>query len=90
MNGHECVSFSFYAQFNSNYGLCCHPDSPHLTATVFEHFACKSHVDEGWFAHSFTTNRSDHCKCYYGISLETNEIERLANDFKTEILGYRA
>jgi hypothetical protein len=82
MDGHECGSCSFYAKFNSDYGLCCHPDSPHLTETVFEHFACKSHVDEGWGAHSFTTNKAGHCKCYYGTTFETNEAERRVNYVK--------
>ncbi len=59
----QCGGCSFYAEFNSDYGLCCNPNSRHLTETVFEHFTCSSYVEEGWGPHSFTADSNYHCKC---------------------------
>lgn len=51
--GYQCGGCAFYALFNSDWGLCCHPDSRHHLETVFEHFTCPNHVDDGWGPHSF-------------------------------------
>lgn len=51
--GLQCGGCSFYAPFNSDWGLCCHPESCHRFETIFEHFTCPVHVNEGWEYHSF-------------------------------------
>jgi hypothetical protein len=61
--GFQCGSCSFYAQFNTDWGLCCNAQSRHHLETTFEHLTCPSHVNEGWGPHSFTSDKDRHCKC---------------------------
>jgi hypothetical protein len=63
--GRQCGGCSFFARFDSDWGLCCASRGRHFTETVFEHFTCPVHADEGWEAHSFgngarlSTQRAD-------------------------------
>ncbi len=65
-DGLQCGGCSFYAKFNGDWGLCTHAASRHHLETVFEHFTCPAHVNEGWGPHTFTTNVEFHCRCHGG------------------------
>jgi len=61
--GIQCGGCSFYAKFDSDWGLCANAKSRHHLETVFEHFTCSAHVNEGWGRHSFTEITEFHCRC---------------------------
>jgi hypothetical protein len=61
--GKQCGACSFYGKFNTDWGLCCYAESRHYLETVFEHFSCPSISVENWGCHSFTPDRSRHCRC---------------------------
>ena len=63
-DGIQCGGCSFYAKFDSDWGLCANPRSRHHLETVFEHFTCPAFVQEGWGPHSFTTDPEFHCRCH--------------------------
>ncbi len=62
-DGWQCGGCSFYAKFNSDWGLCNHLLSRHHLETVFEHFTCPSYENECWGPHSFTCAKDGHCQC---------------------------
>ncbi|MFZ4538191.1 MAG: type II toxin-antitoxin system RelE/ParE family toxin [Propionivibrio sp.] len=70
-SGRQCGSCSYYAGFNTLFGLCCHPQSRHVLETLPEHFACPVQMDEGWGPHSFAASASEHCVCH-GLEIIRN------------------
>jgi hypothetical protein len=62
-DGRQCGGCSFYGAFDSDWGLCAFRESRHFLETVFEHFTCPKHIDEGWGPHSFTTDPECFCRC---------------------------
>lgn len=51
--GLQCGGCTYFAKFDSDWGLCCSLQSRHRMETVFEHFTCANQIDEGWDSHSF-------------------------------------
>ena len=47
-NGEQCGGCSFFAAFDTDWGLCCHAKFRHFRETVFEHFTCPAYVSECW------------------------------------------
>jgi hypothetical protein len=70
-HGEQCGGCSFFAEFDEDWGLCCNPSSRHKYETVFEHFTCPSHVNEGWGPHGFTKHEEFWCKCGGGTLQES-------------------
>lgn len=62
----QCGGCSFFAVFNSDWGLCCYEESKHFLETVYEHFGCKCHVNERWGPHSFMEDN--------GLFLDSGEL----------------
>lgn len=73
----QCGGCSFFACFNADYGLCCNAKSRHHLETVKEHFTCPSICPEGWKAHSFSEDTSNHCHCDWLEGVSTEDIQRL-------------
>jgi hypothetical protein len=70
----QCGGCSFYAEFNSDWGLCCHPKSRHYLETIYEHFTCPVHVAESWQYHSFTDfNAAPKLKKWHDMLFELPE-----------------
>ena len=61
--GQQCGGCSYFAPFNSDWGLCANSKSRHALETVFEHFTCPNFTDEGWGPHSFFDDQARHCQC---------------------------
>ncbi len=72
--GLQCGGCSYFAKFDSDWGLCCSPRSRHRFETIFEHFTCPSFRNEGWGPHSFSENMI--CRCGGEF---TQEITPMAN-----------
>lgn len=63
LEGKQCGGCSYFAPFNTDFGLCCHLRSEHHLETVGEHFTCAAFVSEGWGPHSFCDDADYHCRC---------------------------
>jgi hypothetical protein len=101
----QCGGCSFYAIFNSDWGLCCHSKSRFYLETVFEHFGCEKNIFEGWDCHSFQENKylvnsKDHAisllvRCdkaiggKRGIGIISQDIRKLCLEIKAFLLSYK-
>ena len=73
----HCGGCSFFASFNADWGLCCNAKSHHHLETVKEEFTCPHICPEGWKAHSFSEDESNHCHCDWLEGIGTQGSARL-------------
>ena len=100
----QCGGCTFYAIFNSDWGLCCNSKSHFYLETVFEHFGCAKNIFEGWDCHSFQEDKyliwaADHAisllyRCEKaiggkrGIGIISKDIRQLYLEIKAFLLRY--